>query len=103
MREARAFRRAGRGKSASPVRRGESGSRASRRPLSYSTGSVTEPRALASGFDTWPNLRNGGLSQGDTHLRVFAVLRGPKSNQDLRLAFRVCTKYFFRRVSIPSA
>src|ERR1039457_219612 len=39
MPEARAFRRAGRGKSAPPVRRGESGSRLGRRPLSYSTGS----------------------------------------------------------------
>src|SRR5664280_508822 len=39
MPEARVFRRAGRGKSAPPVRRGESGSRYSRRPLSYSTGS----------------------------------------------------------------
>ena len=37
MSEARAFRRAGRGKSASPVRRGESGLRSSRRLLSYST------------------------------------------------------------------
>src|ERR1035437_5517145 len=37
MPEARAFRRAGRGKSAPPVRRGESGSRLGRRPLSYST------------------------------------------------------------------
>src|ERR1035441_624796 len=39
MPEARAFRRAGRGKSAPPVRRGESGSRLARPPLSYSTGS----------------------------------------------------------------
>ena len=38
MPEARVFRRAGRGKSASPVRRGESGSRNSCRLLSYSTG-----------------------------------------------------------------
>jgi hypothetical protein len=37
-----AFRRAGRGKSAPPVRRGESGSRYLRRLLSYSTGSVRE-------------------------------------------------------------
>jgi len=42
MPEARVFRRAGRGKSAPPVRRGESGSRYWRRPLSYSTGSVTD-------------------------------------------------------------
>src|SRR5688572_33413257 len=40
MPKARVFRRAGRGKSASPVRRGESGSRLPRHPLSYSTGSV---------------------------------------------------------------
>src|ERR1017187_7151181 len=44
MPEARAFRRAGRGKSAPPVRRGESGSRLGRRPLSYSTGSVGSSR-----------------------------------------------------------
>jgi hypothetical protein len=40
MPEVRASRRAGRGKSASPVRRGESGSRRLSRPLSYSTGSA---------------------------------------------------------------
>ena len=46
MPEARAFRRAGRGKSAPPVRRGESGSRFDRRPLSYSTGSVWSTTTL---------------------------------------------------------
>src|ERR1039458_5796076 len=52
MPEARAFRRAGRGKSAPPVRRGESGSRLGRRPLSYSTGSESgaEPRPSGSGW-----------------------------------------------------
>src|ERR1035441_2101099 len=52
MPEARVFRRAGRGKSAPPVRRGESGSRYSRRPLSYSTGSESgaEPRQSGSGW-----------------------------------------------------
>ena len=49
MPEARAFRRAGCGKSARPVRRGEDEPRAWLRSPSYSTGSVTEPRALASG------------------------------------------------------
>src|SRR5215467_3882691 len=48
MPEARAFRRAGRGKSAPPVRRGESGSRYWRRLLSYSTLSLDRLPALDS-------------------------------------------------------
>ena len=51
MPEARVFRRAGRGKSASPVRRGESEARPGCHSLSYSTGSVWQVsvRILAIG------------------------------------------------------
>jgi len=75
MPEARAFRRAGRGKSAPPVRRGESGSRLiRRRPLSYSTGSVwliAAPILLttaAVAFRRWPLPATVG------HLTVLALL-----------------------------
>jgi hypothetical protein len=96
MPEARVFRRAGRGKSAPPVRRGESGSRYWRRPLSYSTGSVArrnaikccsaEPRGLCGDpriFDDLTKVpqvfRNPGGSpalQNERHIRWHELLHG---------------------------
>jgi hypothetical protein len=59
--EARAFRRAGRGKSASPVRRGESGSRNSCRLLSYST---LEPQPKDATGGTTAPCSSSAMSSG---------------------------------------